>query len=214
MPALPPNPWGNRQMRRVGLLGGSFNPAHEGHRHVSLAALRRLRLDAVWWLVSPQNPLKPVAGMAPFAERVAGAAEVARHPRIKATGIEAALGTRYTADTLAALRRRFPNVRFVWIMGADNLVQIPRWDRWSRIFHTAAIAVFDRNPYSYKALAGKAGRRFANRRVPERQAGVLAKMPPPGWVFLHVRRHPASATQIRARKRRATLKGEDHSAPE
>lgn len=200
MIALPPNPRGHRLHLRVGLLGGSFNPAHAGHRHVSLLALRRLRLDQVWWLVSPQNPLKPTVGMAPQDRRIVGAARVANHPRIRVTGLETALGTRYTADTLAALRRRFRNVRFVWLMGADNLAQIPHWDRWRAIFGATAIAVFDRRPYAFRALAGRAARRFASRRIAERQAGVLAEVQPPAWLFLHTRLHPASATAIRARE--------------
>ncbi len=215
--ALAPNPNGHRLHRRVGLLGGSFNPAHEGHRHVSASALRRLGLDEVWWLVSPQNPLKPVQGMAPLCKRLVAARKVARHPRIRVTAIEAGLGTRYTADTLEALARRFPNIRFVWLMGADNLAQISRWQRWRRIFRTVPIAVFDRSPYSFKALAGKAARRFAHRRLPERQASVLADTQPPAWIFLHTRLHPASATVIRSRSvggGRQELKGEHHSNPE
>ncbi|MBM3560472.1 MAG: nicotinate-nicotinamide nucleotide adenylyltransferase, partial [Alphaproteobacteria bacterium] len=132
---------------RVGLLGGSFNPAHDGHRYVSTEALRRLGLDEVWWLVSPQNPLKPAAGMAPLAERLAGARAVARHPRIRITALEARLGTTWTIDTIVALGRRFPGTRFVWLMGADNLVQIPRWRDWSSIFNRIAIAVIARAPY-------------------------------------------------------------------
>ena len=200
MMTLPPNPRGDRLRLRVGLLGGSFNPAHAGHRHISVLALRLLRLDQVWWLVSPQNPLKPAAGMAPQSRRIAGAARVARHPRIRVTGLETDLGTRYTADTLAALRRRFPNVRFVWLMGADNLAQMPRWDRWQAIFAATAIAVFDRRPYAFRALAGRAARRFAHRRIAERQAGVLAEVQPPAWIFLHTRLHSASSTAIRARE--------------
>lgn len=196
---LPPSSSGHRLRRRVGLLGGSFNPAHDGHRHISVTALRRLGLDEVWWLVSPQNPLKPVQGMAPLAQRLAGARRAARHPRIRVTAIEAALRTRYTADTLEALVARFPNLRFVWLMGADNLIQIRRWQRWESIFRTVPIAVFDRSPYSFRALAGKAARRFAKGRLPERQASVLAEMQPPAWVFLHNRLHPASATVIRSR---------------
>lgn len=216
MPILPPNPMGDRLRRRVGLLGGSFNPAHDGHRHISLLALRRLGVDEVWWLVSPQNPLKPTRGMAPLPERLAEAARVARHPRIHATAIEAHLGTRYTADTLAVLCRRFSNTRFVWLMGADNLIQIPRWKHWESIFHSAAIAIFDRNSYSFRALAGKAARRFASRRLPERQANILVDTPPPAWLFLHTRLHPASATTIRAQREhgRQELKGEHHSTTE
>ncbi len=201
--ALPPNPWGDRLRRRVGVLGGSFNPAHAGHRHVSLMALRRLALDEVWWLVTPQNPLKPVAGMAPKEQRLASAQAVARHPRIRVTLMEERLGTRYTADTLRALARRFPRTRFVWLMGADNLQQIPQWDRWARIFRSVAIAVFDRSPYSYKSLAGKAAQRFARCRVAAGRSGRVAELTPPAWVFLHMRRHPASATAIRRHGSRA-----------
>jgi nicotinate-nucleotide adenylyltransferase len=197
----PPNPWGDRNRRRVGLLGGSFNPAHEGHRHVSLAALRALGLDEVWWLVAPQNPLKPVAGMAPLAERVASARAVAAHPRLRVSAIETHFGTRFTADTIATLTERFPRTRFVWLMGADNLAQIHRWRSWRRIFMTVPVAVLDRSPYSYKALAGKAARRFAWSRVPARRAAGLAEAAKPVWAFLHQRRHPASASAIRAKGR-------------
>jgi nicotinate-nucleotide adenylyltransferase len=189
-----------RGTRRIGLLGGSFNPAHDGHRHVSLLALHRLELDEVWWLVSPQNPLKPIAGMAPFAGRLAEARRVANHPRIHVTDIEADLGTAYTADTLPKLLRRFPGVRFVWLMGADNLVQIDRWRDWRTIFGTLAIAVFDRPHYSLRALACKAARRFRRARLKESQAGALADVPPPAWVFLRTRLNATSATAIRARR--------------
>jgi nicotinate-nucleotide adenylyltransferase len=192
-----PNPWGNRLRRTIGLLGGSFNPAHQGHRHISLQALRSLGLDEVWWLVAPQNPLKPVDGMAPLAERLEGATRLVRHPRIRITALEAELGTRYTADTLAELRRRFPACRFVWLMGADNLAQIVRWGRWTTIFQSVAVAVFDRSPYSYPSLAGKAAKRFAFSRLPAHRGARLADRDPPAWVFLHLRRHPASATAIR-----------------
>lgn len=190
----------SRGGRRIGLLGGSFNPAHDGHRHISLQALHRLALDEVWWLVSPQNPLKPVAGMAPFAARLAGARAVARHPRIRVTGIEAELGTTYTAETLPHLIRRFPNARFVWLMGADNLIQIAGWRDWTVIFHTVAIAVFDRPNYSLKALSCTAARRFNKARLKESQASALADRPPPAWVFLHTRLNPISATRIRAER--------------
>jgi nicotinate-nucleotide adenylyltransferase len=183
--------------RRVGLLGGSFNPAHDGHRHVSLALMHRLRLDAVWWLVSPQNPLKPAIGMAPFAERLAGAAAAAHHPRIVATGIEQALGTRFTADTLDALRRRFPETRFVWLMGADNLLQIGRWNHWTRILEGVPIAVHGRAPYSVRAARGMAAERYRAARVPVTQAAALADAAPPAWIFVLTRGHPASATALR-----------------
>jgi nicotinate-nucleotide adenylyltransferase len=131
----------------IGLLGGSFNPAHGGHRRMSLAALERLGLDEVWWLVSPQNPLKPVAGMAPLAARIASARKVARHPRIRPTAIEAELGTQLTIDTLQALRRRFPQVRFLWLMGSDNLLQFHRWAAWRAIARTVPIVVMARPLY-------------------------------------------------------------------
>ena len=126
----PAGPWGDRRRVRIGLLGGSFNPAHSGHRHVAERALAALGLDQVWLLVSPGNPLKPSRGMAPFAARLASARRIADGRRVVATGIEARLGTRYTADTLAELRRRFPRARFVLLLGADNLEQLPRWRRW------------------------------------------------------------------------------------
>jgi nicotinate-nucleotide adenylyltransferase len=179
------------------LLGGSFNPAHAGHRHISLQALHSLALDEVWWLVAPQNPLKPVEGMAPFIERIAGAKRVSDHPAIRVSGLEAHLGTRYTADTLAVLTRRFPASRFVWLMGADNLAQICHWDRWRSIFERVAVAVFDRSPYSYSSLVGKAAQRFAHCRLSARRSVLLTRMAPPAWAFLHLKRHPASATAIR-----------------
>ncbi|HLO76966.1 MAG TPA: nicotinate-nucleotide adenylyltransferase [Magnetospirillum sp.] len=201
MTTLPLNPWGDGRRVRVGLLGGSFNPAHDGHRHVAELALKLLGLDEVWLLVSPQNPLKPSAGMAPLAQRLASARAVAgRHPRIRATAIEQALGTRFTVDTIAALRRRFARVRFVWLMGADNLVQIARWARWIRIFRAVPVAILARSPYSQKALAAKAARRLCRFRLGDRAARGLGGRQPPAWVYLHTRLHPASATAIRARR--------------
>ena len=129
--------------QRIGLLGGSFDPAHAGHLHISEMALRRFRLDRVWWLVSPGNPLKP-HGPAPLAERIAAARRIADDPRIVVTGIEARLGTRWTADTIAALKARFPGVRFGWLMGSDNLVQFSRWDRWRGIAAQVPIGVIAR----------------------------------------------------------------------
>jgi nicotinate-nucleotide adenylyltransferase len=163
-------------------------------------ALRRLGLDDVWWMVSPQNPLKPVAGMAPFIERLAQARQAAAgHPRIRVTDIENRLGRSYlTADTLRSLTRRFPQLRFVWLMGADNLVQIPRWARWADIFGMVPVAVFARPSYSQKALAGIAARRFAPNRIAEAAARRLAETKPPAWAFFHTRLDPSSATRIRS----------------
>jgi ribosome silencing factor RsfS/YbeB/iojap/nicotinate (nicotinamide) nucleotide adenylyltransferase len=161
--------------------------------------LQRLSLDAVWWLVSPQNPLKPAAGMAPLAERLESAWRMARgHPRIRVSDLEHRLGHRHTADTVAALRRRFPRLRFVWLMGGDNLVQIRHWRHWTDIFDTVPVAVFDRPPYAARALASLAARRFSRHRVPPAAARALAEMTPPAWVFFHTRRDPRSASAIRA----------------
>ena len=188
--------------RRIGLLGGSFNPAHEGHRDISLAALAYLDLDEVWWVVSPQNPLKSAQGMASFAERMASAKAMADHPRIRVTDIERKLGTRFTADTLRKLVTRFPSCRFVWLMGADNLAQISSWRDWTRIFHHTPIAVFDRPTYTIKALTSLAARRFRRSRRREAALKTLAATPAPAWVFVHHRLNPISATQIRAERAR------------
>lgn len=199
---------------RVGLLGGSFNPAHQGHAHVAARARALLRLDQVWLLVSPGNPLKPQHGMAPFAARLASAQAIADGRRVVATAIEAALGTRYTVDTLRALRRRFPLVRFVWLMGADNLTQLPRWRRWMDIARAMPIAVLPRPSYNHRALAGLAARRLRRSRVAAGQATTLADRDAPAWTFLPVAQNPASATAIRAAKRlgkRAEQKEPSHS---
>jgi nicotinate (nicotinamide) nucleotide adenylyltransferase/ribosome silencing factor RsfS/YbeB/iojap len=183
-------------------LGGSFNPAHGGHLHLSLLALRRLALDEVWWLVSPQNPLKPAAGMAPFALRLEQARRVAAgHRRIIVSDFECRLcGSTYTADTLKVLRGRFPRSRFVWLMGADNLAQLRRWQRWNEIFRTVAIAVFDRPAHSLRALPALPARRYARHRVPMSAARRLAEIKPPAWVFLHTRLNASSATRIRSER--------------
>jgi len=194
--------------RRIGLLGGSFNPAHEGHVHISLEALKRLGLDEVWWLVSPQNPLKAANGMASLADRMNSARAItAPHPRLRVTDLERALGTRYTIDTVRALRQRHPHARFVWLMGADNLAQIDRWHAWQQIFHLVPVAVWARPSYCFRALAAKAARRFAGARLQENAGRLLPATDPPAWVFVHGRLNPLSATLIRtapeaARRRR------------
>ena len=184
---------------RIGLLGGSFNPAHEGHLHISRLALERLDLDNVWWLVSPQNPLKAGAETAPLKERLQRARAVARGRELWVTDIERVLGTRYTVDTLAALRARYPGFRFVWIMGADNMIDIERWKDWTEIFNAVPVAVFARPNYSGKALVSKAARRFSRRRVKAERAAQLADRRPPAWVFLMTPLNAQSATRIRAR---------------
>ncbi|MGH6876624.1 MAG: nicotinate (nicotinamide) nucleotide adenylyltransferase, partial [Rhizomicrobium sp.] len=147
---------------RVGLLGGSYNPAHEGHLHVSDVARKRLGLDYIWWLVSPQNPLKPARGMASLGDRLSGARVLAhRHPRIRVTDIEARLGTRYTLDTIARLQQRFPQLRFVWLMGSDNLVTFHRWRNWQELARRIPIVVVMRPGTTLAPLTAKAARRFA-----------------------------------------------------
>ncbi len=189
--------------RRVGLLGGSFNPAHEGHLHISRLALDRLGLDELWWLVSPQNPLKSDSDMAPAAVRLAGARAVARDSRIAVTDIERELGTRYTVDTVAALQDRFPDHRFVWIAGADILAEMHRWKDWRRLFRRVAIAVFARPTYSFRALSSIAARRFAAHRASESAARRVVGRRLPAWVFLRTPVHPASATAIRKARAQA-----------
>jgi len=184
--------------RRIGLLGGSFNPTHDGHLELTQTALARLALDEVWWLVSPQNPLKPEAGMAGLDERVARARAAVDHPRVRVTALEAALGTRYSVDTVRALTRHFPKVRFVWLMGADNLIQLPEWKDWQQLFERVAIAVFDRPGYTERALAAKPAERYAGCRLAERLAAELAERPPPAWVFIHGPLNPSSSTALRA----------------
>ena len=201
-----PAPARARRHLRIGLLGGSFNPAHEGHRAISLEAMKRLRLDRVWWLVSPQNPLKPVQGMASFAERFAGAQAAARHPRIIVSDLEQRLGTDYTVDTMRWLQRHC-HARFVWLIGADNLAQLPHWRGWRELVRRVPIAVFDREPYSYRALAGRAAQAFADARRPERDAASLADLGPPAWVFLHLRRYRVSSTAIRQERTRQPAAG-------
>ena len=197
-PAPDPVPaWGDRRRSRVGVLGGSFNPAHEGHRHVARLALQRLRLDQVWLLVSPGNPLKPSDGMASMAERLRSAQSIADGRRIVATAVESRLHTRFTYDTLRELRRRFPRVSFVWIMGADNLVQLPRWQHWTGIAATMPFAVMPRPTYNQRALAGQAAERLRPFLLPARVAPVLAGTAPPAWTFLPARQNGTSATAIR-----------------
>ncbi|HUZ73504.1 MAG TPA: nicotinate-nucleotide adenylyltransferase [Stellaceae bacterium] len=200
------------------MLGGSFNPAHPGHRHISLEALKRLDLDAVWWLVSPQNPLKARRGMASFARRMASAAALARDPRVAVLDLEARLGTHYTVDTLRALRRRFPRVHFVWLMGADILVELRHWRDWAEIFRRTPVAVFARPTYCHRALAEIAAHRFRRHRIKPGAARRLAEMAAPAWTFLPVRLDPRSATEIRslaaprrrAGKKEPRIKGGSH----
>jgi nicotinate-nucleotide adenylyltransferase len=180
--------------RTIGLLGGSFNPAHAGHVHVSVEAMKQLGLDEVWWLVSPQNPLKPTEGMAPFEERFEAAKKVARHPRITVSDFEQLYHTQYTADTLRKLKLRYPRIRFVWLMGADNLATIHHWQDWKSIFSMVHIAVYDRAPYTLKALSSLAALRYKQAQT---KPTKLTSNPLPAWCLLWGKRHPLSATFIR-----------------
>ncbi len=200
---LPPTLYGGRLWagRKVGLLGGSFNPAHDGHRHISLLALQRLGLDAVWWLVSPQNPLKSTKDMAPLAERLQSALDASRHPRLIPTALETELGTRYTCDTLAALRRYFPATRFAWLMGSDNLHQFHLWNDWQDIFGSVPVAVFARPPEGDSIRASPAGQKFRRFQIDETNAAGLACRPAPCWTILHTPLNPLSATKIRESRR-------------
>lgn len=182
---------------RIGLLGGSFDPAHQAHVHISEAALRRFRLDRVWWLVSPGNPLK-AHGPAPIAARVAAARQMIANPRIQVTDIEARLGTRLTADTLAALQGRWPGVRFVWLMGSDNLVQFDRWERWREIAARVPIGVVARPGSRLPARTSRAARMLAPYRLPQSRAGELASCDPPAWVLVNVPMSALSSSAIRA----------------
>jgi nicotinate-nucleotide adenylyltransferase len=185
---------------RVGLLGGSFNPAHEGHLAISLEAIRRLRLDRIWWLVSPQNPLKSRDEMADLPARLASAQAIAaNHPKILVTDLEQKLGTQYTVDTVRRLTRS-GRQDFVWLIGADNLLQLPAWRDWKGLLNLIAIAVFDREPYSYKALAGRVARAYAHCRIDPERASELIGSDPPAWVYFRLRRHRVSSTAIRKRR--------------
>ncbi|GJE61141.1 nicotinate-nucleotide adenylyltransferase [Methylobacterium trifolii] len=199
---------------RIGLYGGSFNPAHAGHRHVTRTALRRLRLDRVWWLVTPGNPLKDVRALAPLDERCVQARAVADDPRIVVTGFEARIGARYTRETLRYLGDRRPGIRFVWIMGADSLASFHRWKGFAEIMRLMPIAVIDRPGFTMSPLSARTARMFSEARIPEAEAGALASHPPPAWVFLHGPRSPLSSTLVRARHRdrdRGAAKHDDFS---
>jgi nicotinate-nucleotide adenylyltransferase len=182
---------------RVGLLGGSFNPPHAAHRAISLFALKRLKLDRVWWLVTPGNPLKDHDGLRDLGARAEAARNMAGDPRIDVSCLESVIRTRYTVDTITYLRRRASGLRFVWIMGADNLAQFHRWQNWRRIASEVPIAVIDRPPQSFRALAAPAAQALARYRLPENQAGRLADQRAPAWVFLTGMKLNLSSTGLR-----------------
>ncbi len=182
---------------RIGLLGGSFNPPHVAHRAISLFAIKRLKLDRVWWLVTPGNPLKENGGLRDLDARAEAARKMADDPRIDISCLESVIGTRYTVDTISYLRRRAAGLRFVWIMGADNLAQFHRWQNWRRIASEMPIAVIDRPPQSFRALAAPAAQALARYRLPENQAVRLADQRAPAWVFLTGMKSNLSSTGLR-----------------
>ncbi|WP_246272839.1 nicotinate-nucleotide adenylyltransferase [Oricola thermophila] len=182
---------------RIGLFGGSFNPPHEGHRLVAEIAIRRLRLDQLWWIVTPGNPLKDVTSLPPLADRIAWSERMNPDPRVKVTAFEALHEVRYTADTLALVRRYNPARRFVWIMGADNLAGFHRWQKWRDIALTFPIAVVDRPGSTLAYLSSKMAKTFDYARVDESDAALLPTLPAPAWTFLHGPRSPVSSTAIR-----------------
>jgi len=191
---LPPHAPG----MRIGLFGGTFDPPHQAHLAASLLAMKRLKLDRVWWLVTPGNPLKNTMHLAPLDERIAAARRLTHHPRIDVTGLEAVIKTRYTYDTISWLIARCPGVRFVWIMGADNLRSFHRWQRWRGIANLVPIVVVDRLGPSLYAASSTAGQALRAFRIPEAAVTSLPLQPPPAWAFLHGLKSPLSSTALRA----------------
>lgn len=182
----------------VGLFGGSFNPPHSGHALVCETALRRLRLDRIWWMVTPGNPLKDTRGLLPLAERIAMSEKIANDPRIEVTAFEASYRIRYTADTLALLAKRYPEINFVWLMGADNMRNFHKWQRWQAIAATFPIAIIDRPGSTLSFLSSRMAIALQQARVDESDAAMLAHMKPPAWTFIHGPRSSLSSTALRA----------------
>jgi nicotinate-nucleotide adenylyltransferase len=182
---------------RVGLFGGSFNPPHSGHRLVALTVLKRLGLDQVWWLVTPGNPLKSHSNLAPLERRLHLSSELADHPRMKVTAFEQVLGTPYTARTLSALQAMRPAVRFVWVMGADNLAGFHRWQDWRSIVRTVPVAIVDRPGASLSVLSSPMAKAYEKHRLPEEDAALLPDMKAPVWTFLHTPLDRTSSTELR-----------------
>lgn len=184
--------------QRVGIMGGSFNPPHDGHRIVAETAVKRLQLDQLWWVVTPGNPLKANGSLPSQANRMKACGAFARGPKMKITGFEANLGTPYTAATVSFLKTRFKGVHFVWVMGADNLASFERWQHWREIASLMPIAVVDRPNWRLKALAGNAAQVMSRHRIDEAQASKLPSLAAPAFVFLTSRLSTLSSTALRA----------------
>ena len=182
----------------VGLLGGSFNPAHAGHVHITKTALTRFGLDHVWWLVSPGNPLK-TQSPAPMAQRLGQARMIMDHPRVDITNIEDRLGTRFTAQTIAALQVRYPDVRFVWLMGADNLAQFHKWQDWQWIMENVPVGILARPNDRIAARLSKAANIYRHAMIPARASHVLGRGSAPRWCFINLPMLDVSSSAIRAR---------------
>jgi len=182
---------------RIGLYGGSFDPPHIGHRHVALTALRRLRLDRVWWIVTPGNPLKDRSRLPARSERLGRTRALASHPRMEVTDIDGAIGAVYTVETLRYLVRRCPAVRFVWIMGADSLAHLHRWRAWREIARLVPFAVVDRPGWTLRATQSRGASALATARIAAAAASSLACLRPPAWTFLYGPRSPFSSTVLR-----------------
>jgi nicotinate-nucleotide adenylyltransferase len=186
--------------QRIGIMGGTFNPPHDGHRIVAETAVKRLGLDQLWLLMTPGNPLKANGVLPPLAGRLAATRTFARGPRMKITAFEKDLGTPYTAATLAFLKRRYPRVHFVWVMGADNLASFDRWQHWRTIVQSFPVAVIDRPGWRLKALSSRAALALNHARIPERYAPLLPDLAPPAWSFLTSRLSELSSTALRAQQ--------------
>lgn len=193
MPHLP----AIRPGQTVGLLGGSFDPPHAGHVHITREALKRFGLDRVWWLVSPGNPLK-AHGPAPIEERIAAAERIMQHPKVEISDFEARAGTRYTAETLRALRQQYRGLNFIWLMGADNLVQLPQWQDWRQIMETVPVGILARPGDRIRARNSKAARIYAGARIRGRESRKLAQAEAPAWCFVNVPMRAESSSAIRA----------------
>jgi nicotinate-nucleotide adenylyltransferase len=195
--------------QRIGLFGGSFNPAHSGHYAAAIEALKSAKLDWVWWLVSPQNPLKDPKHTEDFSERLAITRSIATHPRFVVTDFEKIIGSRMTAETLQALRPLFRKGKFVWIMGADSFASLHRWRRWREVPQTLPLLIINRPGWTFRALSSPAALAYGHARIAESEAPLLAVLKPPAWTFLTLPLRKESSSAIRKR----TVTTKSHREP-